>query len=332
MPQKKISLSGVQSSGTLHIGNYLGMIQPAMARQTEYSCIYFIADLHSLTSLRDAKARRENSLDLVAAFLACDFDVDKHIFYRQSDVPMVTELTWYLSCVTGLGLLEKAHKFKDFTAKGEEINHGLFSYPVLMAADILMYDADVVPVGKDQKQHVEMARDIAGSFNAIYGEGLLKMPEVAIEERVMVIPGLDGRKMSKSYGNIVPLFAESKELRKTVMSIKTDSTPLEDPKVLEGTLVGQLFSLFSTQAEYRDLEKRLQAGGLGWGHAKEELFQAIEREISPVRSKYNELRANENLLHQTLRAGAERARSVSLPVLTRVREAVGVGTPKSLLS
>lgn len=323
MLTKKRSLSGIRPSGTLHIGNYLGAIQPGIARQSDFECLYFIADMHALTTNRDAAALRSQSFDIVATWLALGFDVEKHLMYRQSDLPFVAEFAWYLSCVTGLGLLEKAHAFKDAQAQARDVSHGVFAYPVLMAADILMYDADVVPVGKDQKQHVEMARDMAGSFNALYGAELIKLPEPAIDERVMTIPGLDGRKMSKSYDNVIPLFCEEKTLRKLVLSIKTDSTPLEAPKTLAGTLIADLFKLFGTAEQYQDLEKRLAVGGLGWGHAKDELFQVINAHVAEPRTRYNQLRADEKKLEQVLDSGAKRAFEISEPVLNRVRRAVG---------
>jgi tryptophanyl-tRNA synthetase len=242
--------------------------------------------------------------------------------FRQSDVTEVTEFAWYLSCVTGLGLLEKAHAYKDSLAKGLEINHGTFAYPVLMAADILMYEPDVVPVGKDQKQHLEFTRDMAGSLNALYGD-LLKLPDALIDERVMIIPGLDGQKMSKSYNNEVPLFCDEKTLRKKIMSMKTDSTPLEEPKTLKGSLVGDLYALFGSQAQCDDLASRLQKGGLGWGHAKEELFQVINDHLKEKRDRFNELRADEPFLRKELAKGAEKAKALAKPTLDRVRHAVG---------
>ena len=255
--------------------------------------------------------------------MALGLDFKRYPLYRQSDVPMVTEFAWYLSCCIGFGFIEKGHAFKDALAQNKDVSHAVFSYPVLMAADILMYDPDIVPVGKDQKQHVEMARDMAGAFNAIYGEGVIKLPEVAIEEAVMTIPGLDGRKMSKSYGNEIPLFCSEDELKKKVMSIKTDSTALEAPKHLEGTLVGDLFNLFAQKSEFEDLKSRLAKGGLGWGHAKSELFDVINREVKGARSEYVKLRQDEVQLEKVLRDGAARAHSIAQPVLNRVRKAVG---------
>ena len=320
---KKRSLTGLKPTGTLHLGNYLGALKPALELSKSYDCIYFIADLHSLTQNRDAQALASQTLDQVATWLAIGLDTDTHTLFRQSDVPSVTELTWYLSCVTGHGLLEKAHAFKDAAAKGLEVNMGTFSYPVLMAADILIYDTDIVPVGKDQKQHVEMARDMAGSLNATYGE-LLKLPEPLIQEEVMTIPGLDGRKMSKSYNNEVPLFCDEKSLRKKLMSLTTDSTGLEEPKTLAGTTIGELFNLFATKEQYEDLAARLAKGGMGWGHAKDELFVTINEHVKEMRDRYNEYRKDEGLLRKELAKGAEKAQAVASKTIDRVRHAVGL--------
>jgi tryptophanyl-tRNA synthetase len=320
---KKRSLTGLKPTGNLHLGNYLGALKPALELSKSYDCIYFIADLHSLTQNRDPEALVSQTLDQVATWLAMGLDTDTHTLFRQSDVPSVTELSWYLSCVTGHGLLEKAHAYKDAVAKGLEVNMGTFSYPVLMAADILLYDTDIVPVGKDQKQHVEMARDMAGSLNATYGE-LLKLPEPLIQEEVMTIPGLDGRKMSKSYNNEVPLFCDEKSLRKKLMSLKTDSTGLEEPKTLAGTSLGELFALFATKAQYDDLAARLAQGGMGWGHAKDELFVVINDHVKEMRDRYNEYRKDEALLRKELAKGAEKAQAVASQTIARVRHAVGL--------
>ena len=321
--QKKRSLTGLKPTGNLHLGNYLGALKPALELSKTYDCIYFIADLHSLTQNRDAAALASQTLDQVATWLAIGLDTDKHILFRQSDVPSVTELTWYLSCVTGHGLLEKAHAFKDAQAKSQEVNMGTFCYPVLMAADILLYDTDIVPVGKDQKQHVEMARDMAGSLNSLYGD-LLTLPEPVIQEEVMLIPGLDGRKMSKSYNNEVPLFCDEKTLRKKLMSLKTDSTGLEEPKTLAGTTLGELFTLFGSKAQYDDLAARLAKGGMGWGHAKDELFAVINDHVKEMRDRYSEYRRDEELLRKELAKGAEKAQAVASQTIKRVRHAVGL--------
>jgi tryptophanyl-tRNA synthetase len=319
----KRSLTGIRPSGNPHLGNYLGMIKPALERQGSFHCMYFIADMHSLTTLKDPEAMRSFTYDLVATWLALGFDSKNHIMYRQSDIPEVTELAWYLSCCTGMGLLEKSHAYKDALAGDREVNHGIFAYPVLMAADILLYEPEIVPVGKDQKQHVEMSRDMAGSFNAAFNQSVLKLPEPVIDERVMSIPGLDGRKMSKSYGNEIPIFCSQSELKKLVMSIKTDSSALEAPKELSGTLISDLLSLFGTEAQYSSLKERLANGGLGWGHAKAELFEIIDAAFSAKRDLYIKLRADTDGLERVLQDGATRAREIARGVLNRVRETVG---------
>lgn len=324
MTPRKRALTGIRASGNLHIGNYLGLVRPAMELTKTYECLFFIADFHALTTNRDPEALHRATFDQVATWLAFGFDVDSHIMFRSSDVPYVTELSWYLSCCTGFGLLEKAHAYKDSAAQQKEVNVGVFSYPVLMAADILLYDADLVPVGKDQKQHVEMTRDMAGSLNALFGAGLLKLPEVLISEEVMTIPGLDGRKMSKSYGNEIPLFCPPDTMKKLIMSIKSDSTPLEEPKTLAGSLIGDLYKLFSTPAQFSDLAARLANGGMGWGHAKQELFEVMNEHLSEPRARYQELRSDEGHLKQTLAKGAERADVIARETLKRVRYAVGV--------
>ena len=321
---KKRALTGIRSSGDLHLGNYLGTIKPALSLQTSYECIYFVADLHSLTTMRDGSKLAEYSLDIVATWLALGLDIKNNFIFRQSDIPLVTEYAWYLSCVTGVGFLEKAHAYKDAATNNTEVNHGVFAYPVLMAADILLYEPDVVPVGKDQKQHVEMARNMAGSFNAAFGQGIIKLPEPLIEEKVMTIPGLDGRKMSKSYNNYVPIFCDEKQLRKKIMSITTDSTAAEDPKTLNGSLVGNLFELFASKEEYKDLSDRLARGGMGWGHAKEELFVSINRELSEPRKRYKELRADESSLLKVLNESTEKLYQIAVINLNKLRSATGM--------
>ncbi|MCB9030035.1 MAG: tryptophan--tRNA ligase [Deltaproteobacteria bacterium] len=321
--QKKRSLSGIRSSGNVHIGNYLGMIKPALEYQKDYDCLYFIADLHALTTLRDKELMHQYSMDLVATWLALGLDVNAHTFYRQSDVPFVTEYAWYLSCFTNISFLEKAHAYKDARANNKELNHGVLAYPILMAADIVMYDVDIVPVGKDQKQHVEMARDFAGTVNAALGQDVIKLPEPVIREEVMTIPGLDGRKMSKSYNNEIPLFCPEKQLRKKIMSIKTDSTDMEAPKELDGTLIGDIFKFFGQEQQYTDLKSRLAAGGMGWGHAKEELFQVINDYLKDARSEYDKLRQDEAHLISVLDDGARKATEIAVGPLNRLRSALG---------
>ncbi len=317
-------LTGIRTSGNIHLGNFFGMIEPALRWQEKAECFFFLADLHSLTTLKDPKLLNIYTFDTVATWLALGFDESKHLLYRQSDLPEVTELAWYLSCVTGMGLLQKAHAYKDAQSKQNELNHGVFAYPVLMAADILLYDATIVPVGKDQKQHVEIAKDIAGSFNAIFGPEVLVLPEPVIEEKVMTIPGLDGRKMSKSYGNEIPFFSDSVALKKLVMSITTDSSALEESKELDGTLVGALFELVTSSKEYTSLRERLWAGGYGWGHAKLELFERLEAKIKPLREEYLKLRTDESHLKSVLTRCAEQARVIGDKTLRRVRSAVGI--------
>lgn len=319
----KRSLTGIRSTGNPHVGNYLGAIRPALLKQEQYECIYFVADMHSLTTNKQPDLISSQALDVTATWLAFGLDHSRHIIFRQSDAPFTAELAWYLSCVTGFGFLEKGHSFKDAVANNLEVNHGVFAYPVLMAADILLYDADIVPVGKDQKQHVEMARNMAQSFNAAYNAEILKLPQVLIDEAVMCIPGLDGRKMSKSYGNEIPLFCDEAALRKKVMSIKTDSTPMEEPKTLEGTLLAELYRPFATDAAYQDLRDRLQNGGMGWGHAKEELFVLINDCLKGYREKYIALRKDEASLEKILNEGRQKAWAISMPILDRVRAAVG---------
>lgn len=322
-PTLKRSLTGIRASGNLHLGNYLGTIRPAIAKQNDYECIYFVADMHSLTTNKEPKLLRQYTLDIVAAWIALGLDTKRNIIFRQSDIPMVTEFAWYLSCCIGFGFLEKGHAFKDALAENRDVNHGVFAYPVLMAADILMYDPDIVPVGKDQKQHVEMARDMAGAFNAAYGAEVIKLPEVVIDEKVQSIPGLDGRKMSKSYGNEIPLFCDAATLKKKVMSIKTDSSGVHEAKQLRLTLLGDLFAHFASAEQFNDLEKRLAQGGMGWGHAKEELYQVIDAAIAAPRERYNKIRADEQYLNSVLQEGSERGFAIAEGVLNRLRKAVG---------
>ncbi|MEZ4754136.1 MAG: tryptophan--tRNA ligase [Bdellovibrionota bacterium] len=320
---KKRSLTGIKPTGEAHLGNYLGMLKPALELQSSYECYYFIADLHALTTERDPKAIESQTLDIAAMWIAFGLDYNQHILWRQSDLPVVTELSWYLNCVTGVGLHQKSHAYKDAIDKGDDPNMGLFNYPALMAADILLFDSDVVPVGKDQKQHVEFTRDMAGSFNAIYGEEVLKLPEPLIREEVMIIPGTDGQKMSKRYGNIIPLFTPEKALRKKVLGITTDSSEMDDPKEINDTLFGQYFSLFASKDQYRDLRDRMLEGGLGWGHAKDELFQLINDQLKEPRERFNELRTDEDALWKILDQGTQKAFATAEPIINRVRKAVG---------
>jgi tryptophanyl-tRNA synthetase len=319
-------LSGLQPSGRLHLGNYFGMMQPALQLQHEGEAYYFIADYHSLTSVKDPAMLRQHCQDLALDFLACGLDPEKAVFFRQSDVPEVCELSWLLSTVTPMGLLERCHSYKDKTARGLEASHGLFAYPVLMAADILIYDSDVVPVGKDQKQHVEVTRDIAKSVNHLYGE-ILRIPEPRIQESTAVIPGLDGQKMSKSYDNIIPLFAEEKALKKTIMQIQTDSTPVEAPKDPDTSLIMTLYKLVADGDAVAKMEHDFRTGGTGYGEFKKRLFEAIWLKFEAPRRRRAELVADPAYVAKVLTSGAERARSVARVTLNRVRKAMGLGAP-----
>ncbi len=317
-------LSGLQPSGRLHLGNYFGMMEPALRLQHQGEAFYFIADYHSLTSIHDPAALRENVLHLAIDFLACGLDPDKSTFFRQSDVPEVTELAWMLSTVTPMSLLEKCHSYKDKLARGLEATHGLFAYPVLMAADILIYDSDVVPVGKDQKQHVEVTRDIAQKINLRYGGEILRIPEPRIQVETAVVPGTDGQKMSKSYGNILAIFEEEKALRKKVMAIKTDSTPLEEPKDPDNSLIVALYKLVATGDQVTQMEHDFRAGGVGYGEFKKRLFEAIWVRFEKERIRRMELLQNLDHVHAILQRGADKARHIAQGVTQRVREAVGL--------
>jgi tryptophanyl-tRNA synthetase len=317
-------LSGIQPSGALHIGNYFGMMRPAIELQEQGEAFYFIADYHSMTSLFDAAQRRRNSLDVALDFLACGLDPQKSVFFRQSDLPEVCELTWLLGTLTPMGLLERAHSYKDKTAKGLSPNFGLFSYPVLMAADILLYDSNVVPVGRDQKQHVEMTRDIAIKFNLTYGETFV-VPEPQIKDEVATVPGLDGQKMSKSYGNTVEIFGDEKATRKKIMSIVMDSRTREEPKPdADQNLAVQLLKLVAPADVAADITERLRARGLGYGDLKKALFDHYWEHFAPARARRAELVANLDYVDGVLRDGAARARAVAGPVLKRARQACGL--------
>jgi tryptophanyl-tRNA synthetase len=317
-------LSGIQPSGALHLGNYFGMMKPAIELQDKGEAFYFIADYHSMTSLFDAAERRRNTLEVALDFLACGLDPQKSVFFRQSDVPEVTELTWILSTVTPMGLLERATSYKDKVAKGISPNHGLFAYPVLMAADILIYDSNLVPVGQDQKQHLEMTRDIALKFNEQYGNTFL-IPEPQIRGEVAKVPGTDGEKMSKSYGNTVEIFGDEKSLRKKVMSIKMDSRSPEDPKPdADQNLAIQLLRLVGTPEGVKNQEERLRAGGLGYGDLKKTLFDVYWSYFASARARRAELAADRAYVNRVLSEGAARARAVAQKVLQRARVASGL--------
>ncbi|MCB1229690.1 MAG: tryptophan--tRNA ligase [Verrucomicrobiae bacterium] len=320
-------LSGIQPSGSPHIGNYLGMMEPAIRLQDEGDAFYFIADYHALTSTHSAAALKENVNNLAIDFLACGLDPEKATFWKQSDVPEVTELTWILSCVTPMGLLERCVSYKDKIAQGISPSHGLFAYPVLQAADILIFDSDVVPVGKDQKQHIEVTRDIAIKFNDRYGEDLLRVPEPRIREETATVPGLDGRKMSKSYDNTILIFeATEKALRKKIMKIVTDSTPVEDPKDPEGSYLVELYALFASADEVEEMKASYRAGGQGYGHYKQQLFEKIRDHFAPMREKRDALAADPDYVNGVLETGAARAREKAREVLDRVRSATGLGS------
>ncbi len=319
----KRSLSGIQPSGVLHIGNYFGAIKQFIENQDKYEGFYFIADYHSLTSSPDPKSLRENSYNIVLDYLALGLDPEKATIFLQSDMPEHTELAWILSNVTPMGLLERAHSYKDKTAKGIAANAGLFTYPVLMAADILMYDPDIVHVGKDQKQHLEMARDIAIKFNLQYDKEVFKLPEPAILESVAVVPGTDGQKMSKSYGNTIEMFASKKNLKKQIMSVVTDSTPLEDPKDPDNNIT-QLYKLFASEEKVEEMKQKFMAGGYGYGHAKNELLEAILEYFSEARARREELAKNPEYVEAVLRKGAEKARSIAKEKIKLVKETVGL--------
>ena len=323
-PAPKRILSGIQPSGTLHIGNYFGMMKPAIELQNSGNdCFYFIADFHALTQLPEPAQLRERIRGVAVDFLACGLDPARVVFFRQSDVPEVTELTWVLACLTPVGLLERCHSYKDKVARGIEPNHGLFTYPVLMAADILLYKSQGVPVGRDQKQHLEVTRDLAIRFNNKYGE-ILTVPEALIRDEVAVVPGTDGQKMSKSYHNTIEIFAEEKTVRKKIMSIKTDSTPVEAAKDPDKCSVFALYRLMAAPEETAALRQRYLAGGMGYGEAKQQLFAAYWEYFRPFRQKRTELLANPDGVDQLLADGAARARAIAAATLVEVKKAVGL--------
>ncbi len=316
-------LSGIQPSGKLHIGNYFGMMKPAIELQEQGDAYLFIANYHAMTTVQDADMLREMTTDVALDFLACGIDPDKTAFYRQSDVPEVHELAWLLSTVTPMGLLERCHSYKDKVAKGIVASHGLFAYPVLMAADILAVQSNVVPVGRDQKQHVEVTRDLAIRFNNAFGD-VFTVPEPSIRESVAVVPGVDGQKMSKSYDNTIEIFKEGKPLKKRVMKIVTDSKELEDPKDPDTCNVFALYKLFATEAELAELAERYRAGGMGYGHAKTELLGKINEYFGPMRERRAELVTDMDYVNDVLRQGAEKAAVLARETLQKARQAVGL--------
>lgn len=318
-------LTGIQSTGVPHLGNLLGAILPAvkLANDPVNDSFLFIADLHSLTTIRDAELLRNNTYQTAAAWLACGLDTDKTIFYRQSDVPEVTELTWYLNCFMPYNRMKLAHSFKDKADRLEQVNSGLFTYPMLMAADILLYDAEIVPVGKDQKQHLEFTRDVAESMNHLYGEDTFVLPEARIDEQVMTIPGVDGAKMSKSRDNTIVIFQSDKKLKKEVMKIVTDSTPLEEPKNPDTCNVFALYQLLASAVQTKEMRANYEGGNYGYGHAKKALLELIKENFSEEREKFNYYIENLDEIDKKLLEGAEKAREVGSVVLARVRERLG---------
>jgi tryptophanyl-tRNA synthetase len=316
-------LSGIQPSGALHVGNYFGMMEPAVALQAEGEALYFIADYHALTSLRDPNALRENSRRVALDFLACGLDPNRATLFRHSDVPQVTELAWILSTVAPMGLLERAHSYKDKLARGLPATVGLFSYPILMAADILIYDSDVVPVGKDQKQHIEITRDLAVKMNETFGE-IFKLPEARIKGATETVPGIDGQKMSKSYGNNIDIFGDEKEMRKRVMSIVTDSAPVETPKDPAKSTIFKLYSLVASKDEIATMREKFLRGGTGYGDFKKQLFEKLWEYFAPMRKRREEILADKSYINSVLEKGAIRANEIADQVMRHVREAVGL--------
>jgi len=318
-------LTGLQPSGQLHVGNYFGAIEPAVRLQEEGEGFYFIANYHAMTTVKDPEDLRRWTFELAVDFLACGLDAEKTVFFRQSDVPEVNELAWILSTVCPMGLLERCHSYKDKTAKGIAPNHALFAYPVLMAADILLYDSNLVPVGKDQKQHLEVTRDLAMKINDAFGEGTLVVPEPLIRDETAVVPGLDGQKMSKSYGNTLPLFGDPKEVKRLIMKkLVTDATPLEAPKPKENSTILALYRLLATPEEVAEMEADFDRGGVGYGDFKKRLLAAYEAHFEPMRRRREELLAHPDEVEAVLEAGARRAREEASKVLARVRRAVGI--------
>ncbi|NIK90828.1 tryptophan--tRNA ligase [Mangrovimonas sp. CR14] len=317
-------LTGIQSTGTPHLGNILGAILPAidMSKKEENDSFLFIANLHTLTQIKDAAELRENTYSVAATWLAFGLDIDKTVFYRQSDIPQVTELSWYLSCFFPYQRLTLAHSFKDKADRLADVNSGLFTYPMLMAADILLYDANIVPVGKDQLQHIEMTRDVASRFHAKMGDTFV-LPDAKIEEHVMIVPGTDGEKMSKSRNNFINIFLDDKKLRKQIMSIQTDSTPLEEPKDWKTCNCFAIYSLLASDEEVETMKSNYEKGGYGYGHSKQALFELIVEKFAEPREKYHYYMNNLEEVDKALSVGAEKAKKVANDVLSRVREKVG---------
>ena len=317
-------LTGVQSTGTPHLGNLLGAIMPAieMANQPDNDSFIFIADLHSLTQIKDAETLRQNTYSVAATWLACGLDINRSVFYRQSDIPQVTELSWYLSCFFPYQRLTLAHSFKDKADRLEDVNSGLFAYPMLMAADILLYDAEIVPVGKDQLQHLEMTRDVASRFHAKMGE-VFVIPEAKVQEGTMYVPGTDGQKMSKSKGNTINIFQTDKKLRKQIMGIETDSTPLEEPKDPDTCNVFALYKLMASKDQITEMRNNYEGGNYGYGHAKQALFELVKERFAEPREKYEYYINNLEEVDKALEVGAEKASKVANEVLKKVRSKAG---------
>ena len=316
-------LSGIQPSGQLHIGNYFGMMKTMISNMETSDLYVFIVDLHALTSVQDRERLSTGTLEAAADFLALGLDPEKCTFWVQSDVPEVCELAWVLSTLTPMGLLERCHSYKDKVAKGIAANHGLFAYPVLMAADILLFQSEIVPVGKDQKQHLEVARDIAIKFNNKFGETFV-VPEPFIGESTAIVPGLDGQKMSKSYGNTIPIFLDDKQLRKLVMSIQTDSTPVEEPKDPDKCNLYALLKLFASQEKMDEVHGLYTGGGAAYGYLKQDLYELIRDYYADARTKKKELLANQDYLREVLAKGADKARTKAMQTLELVRDRVGL--------
>ncbi len=317
-------LTGIQSTNIPHLGNILGAMLPAieMSKDPKNNCLFFIADLHSLTTIKDAEFRRNSTYSVAAAWLALGFDVEKNLLYRQSDVPEVCELTWYLNCFTPFPMLANAHSFKDKSDRLSDVNAGLFTYPVLMAADILLYDAEFVPVGKDQVQHLEITRDIAEKFNNTYGETFV-VPQVKVDEQVMIVPGTDGQKMSKSYGNFINIFLPEKELKKVVMGIITDAKTLEEPKDPATCNVFKLYQLLANSVQLEQMRTNYLAGNYGYGHAKTALLQLILEKFASARNDYDRFMSDRTMLDAELKKGEDKARAIASVVLQRVRGKLG---------
>jgi tryptophanyl-tRNA synthetase len=316
-------LSGIQPTGLPHLGNYFGMMKPSIELQEKGEALYFIADLHALTTVRDPDALRHNSREIAIDFLACGLDPARACLFRQSDITCIPELSWILSTVTPMGLLERCHSYKDKLAKGLHASLGLFSYPVLMAADILAYDSDLVPVGKDQKQHLEVTRDIAVKINELYGD-IFKLPEPMIRDESAAIPGTDGGKMSKSYGNTIELFMEDSPLKKKVMGIQTDSTPVESPKPLEGSAILGIYRHVASPSDYAAMEEAFRAGGTGYGDFKKRLLEGVRDYFAPMRAERQRIASDPGEVERILANGAEKATAIATPVMDRLRKAIGL--------